>query len=82
MSKKVTLYFVFVCFLGILALSGCRTHRDFMPPSDIDSVRDLTEDDFMMDDYIIDYGDRLKITVWPQKNYSKKVRVNLDGEIF
>jgi polysaccharide export outer membrane protein len=53
-----------------------------MPPTDVDAVRDLTEDDFIMDDYRLDYGDRLRISVWPQKRYSKKVTVNLDGEIF
>jgi polysaccharide export outer membrane protein len=53
-----------------------------MPPSDIDAVRDITEEDFIPDDYKLDYGDSLRITVWPQKKYSQKVTVNLEGEIF
>jgi len=82
MSKNVNICFGFVCILCILILSGCRTHRDYMPPADIDEIRDVTEEDFILNDYPLDYGDRLKITVWPQRKYSRKVSVNLDGEIF
>jgi len=73
---------IVVLFLCLFIVQGCHSHKDYMPESNIDEIRDLSEEDFEVNAYVLDYGDRFRISVWPQKKYSRKVTIDLQGEIF